>query len=108
MTDASPKPKINKLGLVPVFVDIGGFHEDNERMRNNADIFIVTATVQRSITSPFHKAHCKARTYRRDVFFASLREILGGFSCEEGQYLVPSTDKVYQSVSESKKWKANR
>ncbi|KAE9961298.1 hypothetical protein BLS_002672 [Venturia inaequalis] len=81
------KPKINKLGLVPVFVDIGA------------------ATIQRSVTSPFAKV--RARTYRRDVLYAALREILSGFSCEEGQYLSPPTDKVYKSISKSKKWKEN-
>jgi hypothetical protein len=39
------------------------------------------------------------------VLFAALREILSGFSTEEGQYLSPPTDKVYKSVAKSKKWK---
>lgn len=63
------------------------------------------ATIQRSVTSPFAKV--KARTYRRDVLFAAIREILSGFSPEEGQYLSAPTDKVYKSVSKSKKWKEN-
>jgi hypothetical protein len=39
------------------------------------------------------------------VLYASLREILSGFSTEEGQYLSPGTDKVYKRVAKSKKWK---
>jgi hypothetical protein len=83
-------PKIDHLGLIPVFLDIS------------------FATTTRAFTSPFvPKKKGKGRTYRRDVLYAMLREVLTGFDVWEGQYLQPGTDKVYKSVAKRRKWKAS-
>ena len=64
------------------------------------------ATVVRSFTSPFMGSR-GAPTYRKDVSYAALREILTGFSTLEGQRLVPNTESVYKSTAKSQKWKEN-
>ena len=47
-----------------------------------------------------------ARSFRWDVFYAMLREVVSGFNVAEGQKLTPGTDWVYKRVAGSQQWRA--
>lgn len=40
--------------------------------------------------------------YRRDVLYASMRQLLGSLSPAQVQFLSPTTDKVYNMVAKAK------
>ncbi|KAI3395071.1 hypothetical protein diail_1828 [Diaporthe ilicicola] len=65
---------------------------------------VEAAFVKRAMTSSSGKRSkgLGAPTYKRDVMYAAMRELLGGLSTQQIQSLVPTTDKVYERVG---KWK---
>jgi hypothetical protein len=48
-----------------------------------------------------------ARTYRRDVLYEFLRNVVSDFDVHQGQWMLPGTDAVYKYTARRKKWKAN-
>ena len=55
----------------------------------------------RLVYSPF-RGKSGARTYRRDVSYATLRALLSGLSALQGQKISPSTSAVYERVAQSR------
>lgn len=61
------------------------------------------AFVKRSLTSPMKRSKGQgAPGYRRDVAYATMRELLGELGAEQVQFLTPTTDKMYKYVAKSK------
>lgn len=48
-----------------------------------------------------------AATYKRDVLYAALREMVSGFSVAQAQLLLPKTDTVYKAVAKLHNSKPN-
>ena len=61
------------------------------------------ATQTKMLTAPFRGKH-GATSYRREVGYAAIREVVSGFTTAEGQYLSPKTSKVYKKVAKSRRW----
>lgn len=60
--------------------------------------------MKRLFTSPKKRAEGHgASGYRRDVAYAGMREMLGGLSAQQVQFMTPTTDKMYNMVTKAKK-----
>lgn len=60
--------------------------------------------MKRLFTSPKKRAAGHgASGYRRDVAYAGMREMLGGLSAQQVQFMTPTTDKMYNMVTKAKK-----
>ena len=80
--------KLNKLGVIPVFLKIN------------------LALNKYLIIGPFRGKDAPP-TYRRDVSYGVVREVVSGFSTLQGQWLTPGTDKVYKQIAISRNQKPN-
>ena len=64
------------------------------------------AVIKHIFTGPFRGSKGPT-TYRRDIFYAALRQITGGFSPAQAQSLAPGTDAAYRWVAKRKGAKPN-
>ncbi|KAL9062626.1 MAG: hypothetical protein Q9157_008757, partial [Trypethelium eluteriae] len=83
-TQKKESDDVSILGLLPVFLKI------------------TLALDYRLLISPFRGTKSKARTYRRDVSYATLRSILSNLSALQGQRLTPSTTQIYERIARAR------
>ena len=85
---------VTKRGLSSLFAKAGTFQS---RKVTTLLIFLALAILKRAVISPF-RGQEGAPTYRRDVLYSGLRELMEKANTEQGQYVFPPTNTAYKQV----------